>query len=312
MKRRGFFALLAFTIGFDWDGVKPMFDTNGDGKIDIVDVNWFHQNYNDPLVQWLSHVYDFNGDGKVDIIDVNKSFQAYEKAPRGEEIAVDIYQTKALTEHFERGPYTKLTAAEVAKKYIAYALNPIPGKSTNIRIQGTVDIDLSDNYSADLDNWEEYLEDDQIPEGKTDAQILLAKQDESVGGVAIPTEPEASICYDSHYLINAQDSIPIAEFSWNYAHATAVNAVHEVGHNLGLNHLDGSGSIITGSKFVPDGKAVGTAMIGIYLATGEYRGEENNAGDVLPGLENREDYYITPHFSENAMEQIAKNHNPEE
>jgi PKD repeat protein len=56
----------------DNDGVYE--DINGDGRVDIVDVQGFFNNYEGETVQNNPDAFDFNGDGRVNIVDVQQLF----------------------------------------------------------------------------------------------------------------------------------------------------------------------------------------------------------------------------------------------
>lgn len=49
-------------------------DVNGDGHVDIVDVNALFENLDASVVQNHTSKFDFNGDGRVDVVDVNRFF----------------------------------------------------------------------------------------------------------------------------------------------------------------------------------------------------------------------------------------------
>jgi PKD repeat protein len=57
----------------DGDGLYE--DVNGNGEFNLVDVQAFFQNYEDPVVQSNVDAFDFNGNGEVNLVDVQALFQ---------------------------------------------------------------------------------------------------------------------------------------------------------------------------------------------------------------------------------------------
>jgi hypothetical protein len=58
----------------DPDGDGEYEDVNGDGSVDVVDVQALFANLDDPAVRNNPGAFDFNGDGQVDVVDVQRLF----------------------------------------------------------------------------------------------------------------------------------------------------------------------------------------------------------------------------------------------
>jgi hypothetical protein len=58
----------------DPDGDGEYEDVNGDGSVDVVDVQALFANLDDPAVRNNPDAFDFNGDGQVDVVDVQRLF----------------------------------------------------------------------------------------------------------------------------------------------------------------------------------------------------------------------------------------------